>query len=535
MQQLLPDLPGFSIEQISIVDRMITVLAQSEMTSERCPDCAYLSSRVHSRYQRVLCDLPWNGRKVRLVLQVRRFFCLRPACPRKTFAQAIPAIAERYARRTIRLADVLLQIGLTVGAEPGARLTAPLGIPCSPDTLLRSMHRAPLSPPQPPRVVGIDDWSWRRGHTYGSIICDLERHCPIDLLADRSADSVEAWFKAHPSVEIISRDRGTTYVEGVGKGAPQAIQVADRWHLLGNLEEALEDQLALYLTTKRKSKTQEPTEPAGPVPLVPRVPRSSPKQERARQAHRQERLAQYEQLVTLAQRGLKQGEIARQVGVNLRTVQRWLAHGTFPERKPRQQASQLDAYQSFIQRRWSQGCHNVARIYQELCAQEGYRGSYAALYAYVSRKIGGYPVRKGTVRAPSMQASLSSRKAAWLFVRRPEDLTVEERETLMTVRQLHPQADLAYGFVQQFAQMVRHRTGAQLDGWLEAVATSGLAELQSFVTGVYQDKDAVLAGLTLPWSQGQTEGQVTRLKLIKRQMYGRAKLDLLRHRVLHVA
>lgn len=144
-------------------------------------------------------------------------------------------------------------------------------------------------------------------------------------------------------------------------------------------------------------------------------------------------------------------------------------------------------------------------------------------------------MRKGVSHAPSMQASVSSRKAAWLFVRRPEDLTAKEQETVISVRQLHPQIDRAYGFVQQFAQMVRHRTGEQLDGWLEAVSTSDLADLQSFVTGVYQDKDAVRAGLMLPWSQGQTEGQVTRLKLIKRQMYGRAKLDLLRRRVLRSA
>lgn len=266
-----------------------------------------------------------------------------------------------------------------------------------------------------------------------------------------------------------------------------------------------------------------------------REPRLSQQQEHARQVHRQERLACYEQVITLTQKGLSQGEIARHVGVSLSTVQRWLTQGTFPERRPRHQASQLDYYQSLIDRRWREGCHNVARIYRELCAQEGYRGSYGALYAYVSRKLGGHPVRKGVARAPSMQASVSSRQAAWLFVRRPEDLTAEERETVITVRQLHPQVDLAYGFAQQFAQMVRKRTAEQLDGWLEAIATSGLADLQSFVTGVYQDKDAVLAGLTLPWSQGQTEGQVTRLKLIKRQLYGRAKLDLLWHRVLHAA
>lgn len=499
-QPLLPDLPGFSIEQVSLAHGVITVLAQSQTTSARCPECAHLSLRVHSRYQRRLADLPWSGRRVQLVLQVHRFFCLRPACPRKTFAEAIPSIAKRYARRTIQLGDVLVQIGVIVGAEPGARLTAPLGIPCSPDTLLRCVHRVPLKPLQPPRVVGIDDWSWHKGHTYGTIICDLERHCPIDLLADRSADSVEAWFKAHPGIEIISRDRASLYAEGARKGAPGAIQVADRWHLLGNLQEALEDLLAEYLTTHRKKKTQEPPQPEASTPMEHGEPLLSQRQKQARQVHRQERLARYEQVVTLAERGLSQGEIARQVGVSLSTVQRWLAKGTFPERRPRQQTSQLDRYQSFLYRRWSEGCHNVARLYEELCVQEGYRGSYAALYAYGSGKLSGHPVRKGTARAPSMQMSVSSRQAAWLFVRRPEDLTVEEQETMMTVRQLHPRVNLAYSLVQQFAQMVRHRTGEQLDGWLKAAQGSGLADLQPFVSGVYEDKAAVQAGLTLPWS-----------------------------------
>jgi len=189
------------------------------------------------------------------------------------------------------------------------------------------------------------------------------------LLADRSAASVEAWFKAHPGVEVISRDRASLYAEGARKGAPQAIQVADRWHLLGNLQEALEDLLAPHLATHRKKKIQEPSTPEISAPLERREPLLSQRQEQARQAYRQERLACYEQVITLTQRGLRQAEIARQVGVSLSTVQRWLAQGAFPERKPRQQASQLDRYQSFIAQRWSQGCHNIARIYQELCAK----------------------------------------------------------------------------------------------------------------------------------------------------------------------
>jgi transposase len=231
-QPLLPDLPGFSIEQITLAAGVITVLAQSQTMRVSCPVCASLSSRIHSRYERTLSDLPWSGRTVRLVVQVRRFFCQQPTCPRKTFAEAIPAVAERYARRTNRLTEVLERLALALGGEPGSRLTAVLGMSCSPDTLPRLLRRLPDDPVEPPRVVSLDDWAWRRGHRYGTLICDLERHRRLDVLPDREATSVAAWLKRYPSIEIISRDRSDTYATAARLGAPQAIQVTDKWHLL---------------------------------------------------------------------------------------------------------------------------------------------------------------------------------------------------------------------------------------------------------------------------------------------------------------
>jgi transposase len=231
-QPLLPDLPGFSIEQITLTDGVITVLAQSHTMQASCPACASQSSRIHSRYERTLSDLPWSGRIVRLVVQVRRFLCLKPTCPRKTFAEAIPAVAERYARRTIRLKEVLERLALALGGEQGSRLAAVLRMRWSPDTLLRLLRRLPDDPVDPPRVVSLDDWAWRRGHRYGTLICDLERHRRLDILPDRDAASVAAWLKRYPSIEIISRDRSDTYATAARLGAPQALQVTDRWHLL---------------------------------------------------------------------------------------------------------------------------------------------------------------------------------------------------------------------------------------------------------------------------------------------------------------
>jgi transposase len=333
-QALLPDLPGFSIEHITLTGGVITILAQSCTVSACCPTCTQLSSRVHSRYQRKLADLPWSGRIVRLVVQVCRFFCQQLACPRKTFAEAIPAVAERYARRTIRLKEVLERLGLALGGEAASRLTALLGMRCSPDTLLRLLRRLPEEPVEPPRVVSLDDWAWRKGHRYGTIICDLERHRRLDMLPDRDADQVAAWLKRYPSIEIIRRDRSDTYATAAKKGAPQAIQVTDKWHLLKNLGEALQRCLSPHLTAHRRQQTKRLLEPA-PVPQIKRAPRLSPKPEQTVQFHRTERLALYEQVIALRKRGLSHQAIAERVGVGHSTLSNWLAAGTFPERKRR--------------------------------------------------------------------------------------------------------------------------------------------------------------------------------------------------------
>lgn len=240
---LLPDLPGFSIEQVTIAHGVILVLAHSPRKSGVCPDCAHLSLRIHSRYQRKLADLPWSGRIVRLVVQVCRFFCTHPGCPRKTFAEPIPDLAERYARRTTRLKEVLERLGLALGGEPASRLTAILGMACSSDTLLRLLRHLPDASIEPPRVVSLDDWAWRRGSRYGTIICDLERHRRLDVLPDRDSASVIAWLKRYPSIEIISRDRAGEYAEAARIGAPQAVQVADRFHLSQNLHDAVDQAI----------------------------------------------------------------------------------------------------------------------------------------------------------------------------------------------------------------------------------------------------------------------------------------------------
>jgi transposase len=297
------------------------------------------------------------------------------------------------------------------------------------------------------------------------------------------------------------------------------------------LGEALEGFLAHHLAAHGKRQTQATLDEQVPVWQSKRTARPSPKLQCLQQHRREERLAHYEQVIALRKLGISHSAIARQVGIGASTVQSWLAAGTFPERKPREQASRLDRYLPYLFQRWEDGCHNIACLFRELVGQ-GYKGSYESVRDNLVRLL---PTgRKNEASSESVAPALAtSRQAAFLFLRRPEKLRVEEQETLVKLRQIHSEVDQAYDLVQQFAQMLRTRTGEHLDGWLDQVECSGLPELQSFAMGVKKDKDAVRAGLTWWINNGMVEGHVTKLKLIKRQGYGRAGFPLLRKRVLH--
>lgn len=478
------------ISQVSVTDE-ITLTLHATSPTAACPDCGTISTRIQSHYRRTVHDLPNRRRSVHLVLQVRRFRCQKSTCARKIFAEQFPALARPYAQRTLQLQEALRHLGIALGGQAGTRLGSELGISGSRDTILRLIRAAQLPAVGSPKKVGIDDWAWKRGHRYGTLVCDLERGIPIDLLPDRSVETVTAWFQHHPGVELISRDRASEYAVAASKGAPQAVQVADRWHVMKNLREALEVLLARHLTTHQKKKTQAMTtqQVSG---LPEKQPTRSSQQVHIQRLHREERLAKYEQVLTLLKQGMTRRAIADQVGVGLTTIENWLKTGTFPERKPRQQASQLDPYRSYVQKRWSQGYHNLLGIYRELQTQ-GYRGSYENVRAQFINTSPRYRSQRDS-QSPRERAFPAKRLTAFLFLRRPEDLTAEEQESVSKLRQLDPEIDQAYLFVQQFVQMMRTRTGEKLAAWLLAVGSSTLVDLHPFVNSVSEDKAAVLLG-----------------------------------------
>ena len=580
---LLPGAAELELVQLQAEPSAIALTLQPRQSQAPCPHCTHPSAQLHSCYSRTVADRPWAGVPVRLHLHVRKFVCANPTCPRAIFAERFPAVVAPSAQRTLRLAADQRHLALEHGGEAGARTAARTGMTTSPDTLLRLARRTSPSAPSTPKVVGIDDWAWRKGHSYGTVVVDLEAHEVIDLLPDRTATTVESWLKEHPEITIISRDRAGAYADGATKGAPQAVQVADRFHLLQNLREALQrllDRHHAALRAIRLPESKPPSVPGaetaavaprpedrvvteteatviqltadqGPVstelaPAGPAMPSRPPtRADQARNISRERRQARYDAVLALHAAGVSARAIAQQLHLSRVTVTRYLAAGTFPERAHRQpRRSILDPFVPFMQERWVAGCDNGMQLWREI-KEQGYGGSRALVSRWVAQQRGvlpaaasgaGVPKRRG--RRPREQApppaprSLSARRAAWLLVRRPEDLKEDEQGLLNQLTESCRDAAKAYALAQSFTQMVRQRDEAALDGWFEAVEESGLQELCSFAAGLRRDEAAVRAGLSLPWSQGQVEGQVNRLKLIKRSGDGRANFDLLRQRVL---
>ncbi len=558
VKTLVPDAEAVHLRELSAEGDVITLVVAAAGATACCPVCGQGSSRVHSRYCRMLADLPWQGLAVRLALQVRRWFCPNPACARQIFVERLPTVAAPYARRTARLAHVVEALALALGGEGGARLLATLGVVLSPDALLDAIRQAAHPSPPGPRVIGIDDWSWRRGHRFGTILVDLERHVVADLLPDRAVESTVAWLKEHPEVTTIARDRAGVYAEAAAQGAPQAMQVADRWHLLHNLGEVLEEFLLHKRAALRAAATPstaaeggvtapdaaaEATAAAGgtkarvPGPLTPHRPRRH--QERLEEASRRRHtrvVEQYAAIRRLHAAGADVADIARRVGTSRRTVYRYRHLPEPPEPKrphrPRRQRV-LAPYEPYVLRRWQEGCHNGMGLYREIRAQ-GYAYGASNVMRFVAQlrrdETPDQPAGAG-MRAKATPVP-SARRVAGLFLRRPADLHAEQQAYLERAQAADGALASAYQLTQSFATMVRERGGTRLDAWLAEVDSCDVPGLRRFATGLRADLKAVRAGLTERWSNGPTEGFVHKLKLVKRQAYGRAGFAVLRQRVL---
>jgi transposase len=527
-KRLLPLIPGgLVVEQVLPEPDRVTVVARSRLPTAACPDCDAPSSRVHSRYERRLADLPWQGRPVAVRIRARRFICARPACPRRTFAERLPGVARPFARRCERLADTQRQVALALGGEAGARLSVRLAMPTSADTLLRLATSAARAGTPAPRALGVDEWAWRKGRRYGTILVDLERSKVVDLLPDRDAASFAAWLRDHPGVEVVARDRADVYADGARRGAPRAVQVADRWHLLRNLGDAVRTAAGAHHAAVRRAGRGIVVERAAPV-----GPRSTARE--ARKAARHEpRRARYAEVRRLSDGGATVSAIARACGLDRKTVRKWLREGGPGTWDRPSGAGSLAPHLKYLERRWGEGSRNAARLREELVGL-GFRGARSTVRAWATRRRRASPDALDPTPAAATESwkPPSVARVTRLIQADPAELTGPDRAFLDRLLAEAPALAEVRDLARDFAALVRKKGTGTLDEWLAAAAGTPLG---GFAEGLGKDLAAVRAALGTSWSTGPVEGQIGRLKMIKRTMYGRAGFDLLRSRVLHAA
>ena len=552
-------IPGFDIRSMKEEAMIVIIDAVVQSPIAECPCCHHLSTSIHSYYQRSPHDLPISGKRVRLVLHVRRFRCHNAACQQRIFAERLPDVLISHAQRTDRLTTTLSHVALETSSEPGARLLAHMGIQVSPDTLLRLAKRVTEPLRTVPRVLGVDDFAFRRGRSYGTLLVDLETHRPVDLLPDRSADTLARWLRAHPGVAYISRDRSNEYTRGASEGAPAAQHIADRWHILKNLREVLERLLG-RVHTQLKHRYEASIGLARPRGKQ----RRTKKERMAAEIARLQRESRYEEVVTLYRQGTPILRIADDLHMSRTTVRKFVVAGAFPERSDTLRSkSILDPYIPYLRQRLMQGPVNASQLWRDLQAQ-GFSGGYKVIARWLQEQ--GWQLRKGrfsqarklveTQREFTTTENLSSqekdflvqtspqpqdtlqeplespRHLVWLFLQDPARLGKAEHQMLSFIRQ-ELAVDLAYTLAQQFVHLLREHKVEELDRWLSTCMSSGLPELETFASGLYKEISAIQAAVRLPYSNGPVEGHVNCLKLIKRSMYGRGSFDLLRHRVLY--
>ncbi|GAA3475564.1 ISL3 family transposase [Streptomyces yanii] len=509
---LFPSIADVAVLSVDVNIAMARVDARCTAAGASCPGCGTWSDRVHGSYLRFPADVPSAGRSVVLQLRVRRFTCQNAECGRRTFVEQIPGLTRRHSQRTERLRSTLAAIGLALAGRAGARLAHVFGVFVSRSTVLRLVDALPDPELPAPRVVGVDEYATRKGRHYGTVLVDVETRRPVDLLPDREASSLATWLAQRPGIEVVCRDRAPFFAEGATTGAPQAIQVADRWHLWHNLSEAAERSVAQHRRCLRVLVPEAPETDSQPA--LTEGTSGSPWPTGHRFADRTR--ARHATVHALVEAGHSRRAIQRQLGMTYRTVQRY-ADAATPEElftgQWQSRASVLDEYKTYLDGRWSEGFTTAWKLWEEIVPL-GYKGSYQRVRAYLRQKrISPRPVM---ARPPSPRAV-----AGWIL-RRPETLTETEQLHLKTVRAHCPELDALTRHVRSFATMLTARQGERLPEWLDAVRQDDLPSLHTLAAGIDRDRDAVIAGLTLPWSSGVVEGHVNRIKMLKRQMFGRA-------------
>ncbi|SDT83372.1 Transposase [Streptomyces sp. TLI_053] len=514
--------PGVDVEleRVTAGSDLVLVEAAACGPAVRCPDCGIRGRRVHSTYWRTMAERPLAGRKLLIRLRVRRYFCDRVRCGRRTFVEQVRGLSERHLRSSSGPKEWLRAVAVELGGRAGERLCRKLSVGVG-RTRLLGLLVAPDVPERAPRVLGVDEFAFRRGRTYGTLLVDVETGRVVDVLPDRTSETFAAWLREHPGAEIVCRDRASAYTRAIKEAAPDAIEVADRWHLLQNLSAAVEKTCHQHRACLRKHVEQEvPPEPPAidlPVLQLPRTPIVERTRDRYADVHRL-----LEQKWTIS-------AIARHLGLDRKTVRRFkttsldeLLSSAREFGSSRQ--GLIDPFKPYLNSRFTAGCTSAQQLFREI-SQRGYRGSVQVVRRHVAY------LREGT--AEPVRADIPSPRRITSWIMRPTGtLTEREQDRLLDVRIACPDIARAYDLARCFHDLMTNCLGTLLHDWIRQAEEDAPAPVRSFAGFLRQDLAAVTAGLTLEWSSGKVEGNVNRVKTLKRAMYGRASFRLLRTRIL---
>ncbi|UQW99300.1 ISL3 family transposase [Streptomyces sp. RerS4] len=503
--------PGLNlvVRQVVVADDSLMVDAAGCGPPGGCPQCEHPAARVHSRYWRHIAGLPVGGHKMIVRLRVRRFFCDQSHCRRRTFVEQVAGLTEPRRRSSTAARSATRAVAVELGGRPGQRLCVKLRLHGRRTALLGQLTAPPV-PARAPRILGIDEFAFRRGRTYGTVLVDIDTSRPVDVLPDRETATVAAWLLEHPGAEIVCRDRLMAFTKAIRQAALGVLEVADRWHLLQNLSTAVEKTCRRHRDCLRQPSSMD----AGQEPVIPETPLL----DRVRQRHAE--------VNELAASGLSLSAIGRRLRLDRKTVRRYRNHDLedlLASARDRGHGV-LDPFIGHIQHRFDQGATSPMQLYREVLAL-GYSGGYHVVHRYVTT------IRKGTA-IPARAVTPSPRTITSWIMRPQEGLSLADTASLEAARTACPEIAAACDLAREFTDMLRHRRGHLLRDWIQKAELSGPDAIGVFADSVRQDLHAVAAGLTLPYSSGIVEGHVNRIKTIKRQVYGRASFTLLRARIL---
>jgi transposase len=542
---LFPHLAGLDLEHAEDLGETVLITARTRTAQLACRGCGAVSAQVHDRYRRRLADLACGGRPVQVVLKVRRFCCGNPACPVATFAEQVPGLTGWYQRRTAGLRDLLEKVALALAGRAGSRLAAALGAAVSRFTLIRLIRGLPDPQAGPVTVLGVDDVAKRKGHSYATVLMDMDSHRLTGMLPDREAETFADWLRAHPGTEVICRDRGGAYARAAREAAPGAVQVADRFHLWQDLAEAVEKTVLACLAASAPQPGPQAPQTAAPQdgpPPAPRVP-AQPDGFRDQHGHERRLVARHRERYAAVQALRAQGctirQIARRLGLARNTVLKFAQAASIDELlvKATRRPSILDPFKPYPGQRWNQGITSAATLHAEIRAH-GWAGNVQAVERYL-RQFRTADGRDRQARAqpqltaPSAPAPPKPRQITRWIMTHPDHLGSDDAANLARLLDASPALAAAARHVRSFAGMMTRRQGLlALEDWLTAVEAGDQPALHSFARGIRRDQHAVTAGLALTHSSGALEGKNCKIKYLKRLMYGRANFDLLRKMVL---